>query len=482
MCTDTLRALLTIAAAKDMDLVHWDVSTAFLNARLEEDIFCKIPDGFPNAGSNTHCWKLNRALYGLKQAPAAWHREFKQTLKSIGFVQSAIDPCVYRLTQGKNSILMGVFVDDICVATTSTKFAQGIYDQLASKYKMSNLGELTYFTGVSISRNRQKRTIFLHQPKYTEEILERFNMHMSCAKHTPLPSGLQLQKVKEDDYTWPVDHEDYSGPYRQKVGSLLYLAIVSRPDIAQAVSYVAQFNSAPTKAADKAVNHIFKYLNGTRDFGITLGPDIGPLHTFADAAHQTEGNMQAVTGYMIRMGNSPIMWQSKKQVLTTLSTMESELDALASATIPSIWLRDLLNELIGFDNSTPITILQDNAGTIAHVKNEQTSNRTAHLRRRYNFLHQYCELGWIELKHLPGTEMVADHFTKALPRAIFEYHCKHFMSVSDPDQNPFELPKFVPELQKQLGAKTKSTNTAPPKQIEHLAVAICNLFSVLLCT
>ena len=196
-----------------------------------------------------------------------------------------------------------------------------------------------------------------------------------------------------------------------------------------------------------------------RDFGIMLGPEIGPIHTFTDAAHTSDPGLKAVTGYMVRMGSSPIMWQSKKQVLTTLSTMESELDALASSIIPSIWLRDLLHDLINYSDKEPIVILQDNTGTISHCTNEQSTNRTAHLRRRYHFIHQYIELGWIKLKHLPGTEMVADQLTKCLPREAHEKHCKHFISVVNVDSDPFAAPKIIPGLAEAEKKKAEQANS-----------------------
>ena len=485
----TMRTLFTIAACQDLELLHWDVSTAFLNAKLQEDIYCKIPQGFEHDNMEGKVWKLNRALYGLKQAPAAWHKEFKSSLKELGFTQSVIDPCIFKYDNGKDKIRLGVFVDDIAVAATSTALANKMYSKLAKKYTMTNFGDLEYFCGISIQRNRKKRTMFLSQPKYTMEILKRFNHDLSIPKYTPLAPGCDLHRPNKLDYTWPIgkEHEDYLGPYRSKVGSLLYLALSTRPDIAHAVSKVAQFNSAPTHLANKAVNHIFKYLNGTRDFGITLGPDFGPVHTFTDAAHTIDPGMQAVTGYITRIGTSPIMWQSKKQVLTTLSTMESELDALATSTIPSMWLRDLLTDLVEDFVPYPITMMQDNQGTIHHCNNEHSSNRTAHLRRRYHFIHQYIELGNIKLKYSPGTEMIADQLTKCLSRPLHEKHCRHFISVADPDVDPFSRPALDDQLRSDIEkaeqekkAAKKTAKTKETCSTEALIAFGCSLICPLL--
>ena len=318
--------------------------------------------------------------------------------------------------------------------------ANNVFKKLAEKYTMSNLGELHYFCGIELKRDRKEKTIFCNQKKYTMEILERFGMLNSIPKYTPLAPGSELYKPTKESYTWPIGDEEaeYKGPYREKVGSLLYLALVTRPDIACAVGKVAQFSNCPTIKADKAVQHIFRYINGTRHFGITLGgKDIEPIHTFCDAAHTTDPGMKSITGYVIRMGESPIIWSSKKQVLTTMSTMESELDALAHSVIPSLWLRDQVKDLSDNYTVKPITILQDNQGTIQHCKNEQSSYRTAHLQRRYHFVKQYLELEDIVLKYLPGTDMPADQLTKILPREVHERHCRHYISTSD-RTDPFD--------------------------------------------
>ena len=144
--------------------------------------------------------------------------------------------------------------------------------------------------------------------------------------------------------------------------------------------------------------------------------------------------------------------------------MESELDALATSIIPSIWLRDLLHDLIDFDDTVPITVFQDNQGTISHCTNEQTSNRTAHLRRRYHFIHQYIELGWIKLQHLPGTDMVADQLTKSLPRSEHEKHCKQFMSLVNSTKNPFTVHVKVYELATKLSNTIQENKSGDPTE------------------
>ena len=132
---------------------------------------------------------------------------------------------------------------------------------------MTNIGELEYFVGTQVTRNRERKTIFMNQYKYAMEILERFDMHLSIPKYTPMAPGCDLfRRIKGQD---PEDliGQPYDGPYREKVGSLLYLSLITRPDIACAVGKVAQFSNCPTVQSNKAVDHIFKYVNGTRNLG-----------------------------------------------------------------------------------------------------------------------------------------------------------------------------------------------------------------------
>ena len=161
----SFRALMAVTAHLDLDLYHWDVETAFLYSKLKEKIYTEIPEGFRNKNNEGKCWELNKALYGLKQAPLEWYNTFTDALKKLGFVRSSAEQCIYILHRGNEKVLMGVFVDDIAVASNSPRLTQRVKEQLSAQFIVHDKGNLDYFLGMDILRDREKKLLFICQKK-----------------------------------------------------------------------------------------------------------------------------------------------------------------------------------------------------------------------------------------------------------------------------------------------------------------------------
>ena len=430
----SLRALLALAASLDLDLSHWDVETAFLHSKLNERIFTQIPDGFKTEANKNKCWVLNKALYGLKQAPAEWYKTFTNALKDIGFVRTSSEQCLYVFHRGTEKVLMGVFVDDIAVASNSPRLTEYVREQLRQQFIVHDRGELTDFLGLDIERNRVKRTLFVCQKKYMINCLATFDLMSISPKAEPLPSGCKFSDFGDKN------NQPYTGPYREKIGKLLYLSVQTRPDISCAVAKLAQHVNDPRVGHNNLVNHLFGYIQRTMEAGITLGGFINPLECFCDAAHANNDDIKSITGYVVMLGKCPIIWSSKKQPLVTKSTVESEIEGLYSATPNCMWLQDLMKEiapetLIG----GPVPIWEDNQGTIDHLKKENLSMRTMHFRRRYKWVCQAQQLGDILVDFVPGVDQTADVLTKLLPQVLHEKHCAKLITLAD-GSDPFAKP------------------------------------------
>ena len=189
----TIRYLISYAHQNNLKLSQLDVECAFLNGRLKEEIYMRLPTGYDE--NERKIVKLIRSLYGLKQAPRCWSEEFVSVLLDMKFIQSSADPCLF-IKEEKNGerILLSVFVDDLIIVARDTK---EIKERLMKKFKMRDLGELKWILGMKVERDEEK--IQISQESYINNILERFDMNNSKPISTPLPSKLEeLEKRSEE--------------------------------------------------------------------------------------------------------------------------------------------------------------------------------------------------------------------------------------------------------------------------------------------
>ncbi|CAI5481831.1 unnamed protein product [Closterium sp. Yama58-4] len=201
----TLRVLLHIAAQRDYELHSLDFSTAFLWGSLHEEIWLRRPPGFTGSVPPGTKWRLQRPVYGLRQAP---HTSL---------------PPFYIL----------VYVDDLVFATADTAALAHVKSELQRRHTCTDLGELTSYLGLRITRDRAQRTITLTQSHMVQQILQRFRFTYSSPQSTPLPTGHSLSALPSDESVEP------SGPYPELVGCLMYLMTCTRPDLAYPLSILA---------------------------------------------------------------------------------------------------------------------------------------------------------------------------------------------------------------------------------------------------
>ena len=258
---ESIRTVVALAAQKGLQIHQMDVETAFLNGELAEVIYMKQPEGFVQKDKETQVCKLKKSLYGLKQSPRCWNYTLDTQLKSMGFTQTKSDPCIYVST-GEESFIIAVYVDDILLATRADKRMTEVKREIASKFKVKDLGELRLFLGVKVVQNKEDGTIWLGQPSYTKQLLELFNMSNAKASKTPVNPGVKLSKGTENSGYMDIEL------YQSVVGKLLYLSTCTRPDITFAVSSVARYTAKPTVDHWKAVKHILRYLAGTINHGL----------------------------------------------------------------------------------------------------------------------------------------------------------------------------------------------------------------------
>ena len=220
---ESLRALMALAVQNGLKLHQVDVTTAFLNGELEEEVYMRQASGFITDGEEHLVCKLKKSIYGLKQSPRCWNIALDSQLKDMGFVQSVSDPCLYT-DAGGDAFFIGVYVDDIILAGCSDKKIKEVKDVLAHKFDIKDMGKLHYFLGTKILQDEKSGNIWIGQPVYTNN-LKRFGMQDCKAVSTPVDTSTKLVKATSDDEC--IDQQ----LYQSAIGSLLYLSVSTRPDI-----------------------------------------------------------------------------------------------------------------------------------------------------------------------------------------------------------------------------------------------------------
>ena len=416
----TLRCLLSKVAGENMEMRQLDVRVAFLNGELEEEIYIRQPQGFDD-GSGRVC-KLLKALYGLRQAPRQWHAKLKEVLLGLGFEVSESDPCLFILRRKIGDLYLLVYVDDMKLAAPEgdTASLDAITKQLEQHFDIHDEGEPRVFIGMEISRDREQRTIRLTQSGYAGRIVERFGGHIGSVRSLPMTEGLRLRAAAEGE---EIDVSVY--PYREIVGSLLYLAHCTRPDISYAVASLARYMHKPGVQHWTAAVNLLGYLKGTRGMGLTYGgggagSDGHQLVVYGDADFGGDlDQRRSTTGYVTMVNGGAIGWQSKLQPTVALSTLEAEYQAASMAAREALQQRKAFEDLSMGLGDAPVVIKCDNQGTISQIKNPLGSVRTKHIDVIHHFVRDRVERGEVVMEYCPTKLMVADILTKALGDEAF---------------------------------------------------------------
>ena len=206
-------------------------------------------------------------------------------------------------------------------------------------------------------------------------------------------------------------------PYAQLVGTLMYLAIATRPDIAKAVGVLSRFTAKPGIAHWKAAQHLLRYLKNTMHYKLTYAPDPSQSELFTsycDADHAgNPDNGKSTSGMVIKMGTGAVSWASRLQTIVTLSTTEAEYVSAVSAGQEIIWLRNLFTEL-GCTLEGPSTLYIDNQSALQVAKNPEHHGRMKHLDLRFYWLRDMVDAGLIRVNYIATEVMPADGLTKLL--------------------------------------------------------------------
>jgi len=190
-----------------------------------------------------------------------WHQKLCHILENIGFTRSTADECVFIKKARGATLIITIYVNDLGLFTTSKNEMAELKQELKDNFTMTDLGEMKKILGIQVIRDREAGTLKIFQSAYIDKILARFNMAEANPVSTPLPKNIKLDDIQAQT-------EDSSMPYAKAIGSLMYAAIQTRPDISFAVQHLSQYTPHPAQAHWAAVKRVLQYLKGTRDEGI----------------------------------------------------------------------------------------------------------------------------------------------------------------------------------------------------------------------
>ena len=404
---ESLRTLIALSTQRGLKLHHVDVHTAFLNGTLQEEVYMQQPTGYEEKGKEHLVCRLRKSIYGLKQSSRCWNTALDSHLKEMGFFQSKSDPYIYVSGERKNAFYIGVYVDNMILGGKDESRMEDVKKELSLKFDINNLGNLSYFLGMSVVRNQEEKESWIGQPAYIQKLLSKTGMSDCKPVKTPVDPGQRLVKALETEEAFDQQL------YQSVVGSLMYLATCTRPDIAYAVGMLARFASKPNQSHWTAAKRMLRYLRGTDNLGILYkGESEIQGYSDADWAGDTD-DRKSTSGYLFLIAEGSVSWKSRKQSTVALSTAEAEYVALSAAVQECMWIQRLLSEL-GNPPHGPTTILEDNQSSIAMARNPQFHGRAKHIDIKHHFVREQVSNGSIKLQYCPTEDMLADVLMKGL--------------------------------------------------------------------
>ncbi|GKA57914.1 putative ribonuclease H-like domain-containing protein [Tanacetum coccineum] len=341
----------------------------------------------------------------------AWYERLSTFLLKHGYRRGAIDKTLFIKKDRRDIMLVQVYVDDIIFGSTKTSMVKDFEDLMQKEFKMSSMGELTFFLGLQVKQTTAG--IFLSQDKYVKDILNKFNFRTIKPASTPIEAHKSLGKDEEGE---DVDVH----LYRSMIGCLMYLT-ASRPDIMFAVCLCARFQVTPKVSHMHAVKRIFRYLKHQPKLGLWYPKD-SPFHleAFSDSDYAGDNHdRRSTSGGCQYLGRRLVSWQCKKQTIVAISSTEAEYVAAASCCAQVLWMQNqLLDYGFNFMN-TEIHI--DNESTICIVKNPVLHSKTKHIQIRHHFIRDCYEQRLINVVKVHTDDNVADLLTKGFDLARFNF-------------------------------------------------------------
>ena len=406
------RSQCALIAANDLNTMQFDVVNAFPHAELNHDVYCQMPPGMEEKGFSL---KLKRALYGLAESPKLWYDLLVKEFEEYGFQTIHGVKC---LLQGHGMWVL-FYVDDIVLSyhPKDEDKAQTFRKFLAQRFEIKYVGELKWFLGMEITRDRANRKIWISQRAYLEKLGTKFDLagrKKYCSVPIPSTTSSMTKNLGQ------ASNAAIKG-FQVKVGSIGHAATSTRPDVAKAHAILAQFLQNPSEQHCELADHVLSYLYGTRNLALSYSANNRKVEMFVDASFADNVDRKSSQGLLIKMYGGAVDWKATKQKTVTTSTTEAELLALSNIAGYAYWWKRLFQETKMDIEEDCYTIYCDNTTAVRIARQEENTENTAlrHVDIRQQWIIQEVEAGRLKVEWIPTSRQQADGFTKLLSRPMF---------------------------------------------------------------
>ncbi|KAJ9567388.1 LOW QUALITY PROTEIN: hypothetical protein OSB04_003354 [Centaurea solstitialis] len=398
---EVIRLFLAFTSYKRFKVYQMDVKSAFLYGTIDEEVYVSQPPGFEDPKYPDKVYKLRKALYGLHQAPRAWYDTLSSYLLENKFERGVIDKTLFIKRTKTDMLLVQIYM-------ISSLDQQGM---MHKKFKMSSIGELTFFLGLQVKQKADG--IFINQSKYVASMLQKFGLNDAKPANTPMETHKHLTADVEGE---EVDVHNY----RSMIGSLMYLT-TSRPDIMFVVCVCARYQVRPKESHLHAVKRIFKYLKGQPRLGLWYPNDSSfDLVAYTDSDYGGANlDRKSTSGGCQFLGGRLVSWQCKKQTTVSQSTTEAEYIAASQCCLQVLWIQNQMQNYGLSILQTPIYI--DINSAISIVNNPVKHSKTKHIEIKYHFIRDCNEKKLIQVLKVHTDDQYADLFTKAFDVGRFTF-------------------------------------------------------------
>lgn len=406
----SLRILLAIGVYFGLEIHHIDIKTAYLHADLNEPVFMKQPEGYIKPGEENLVCRLSKAIYGLRSSAKEWFTKLGGVLEECGLHRLLTDECIYSNgLEGREMLVVAVYVDDLITIGSIDKLDK-LKTDLAIHFAITDKGRITDCLGMQFDYDPELGEMEIRQTRYINEMLFKFGLKNCKPARTPLPDGADLFIEVEQ----PIEDNEL---YRSIIGSLLYLANNSRPDIAYAVALLSRFVSRPGKVHLEAAKRVLRYVKGTADSRIIYRKGGAPeIVIMSDSDHARDiKTSKSVSGVCSFVAGCLVGWSSFKQTRVAQSTCEAEVLSVLDGVNELEYIRDFLRELkLTEFVSRPSELFNDNQGCLSSVDNGGLFRANKHYRIRLNRVRRAVSEGLCVVKYRSTKMMIADALTKPL--------------------------------------------------------------------
>ncbi|GJV02297.1 retrovirus-related pol polyprotein from transposon TNT 1-94 [Tanacetum coccineum] len=379
---EVIRIFVANATHKNMTIYQMDVKTAFLNGELKEEVYVSQPEGFVDQDNPSHMYKLKKALYDLKQALRAWYDMLSSFLISQHFSKGPVDPTLFTWQAGNDLLLM------------------------TTKFKMSMMGQISFFLRLQISQS--PRGIFINQSKYASEIVKKYVLLTTDYVDTPMVGD---SKIYVDDIIFASTNTVMCNEFANQMTTKFKMSMIGQMSLFLGLQIYQSPRGIFINQSKYAFEIVKKYV-----FLTTNSVDIAMVEK-SKLDEDLQGKSVVATLYRVIIGS--LIWSSKKQKCTAISSTVAEYIALSWCCAQILWIRSQLIDY-GFQFNK-IPLYYDNKSVIALCCNNVQHSRAKHIDVRYHFIKEQVENRIVELYFVRTKYQLADIITKPLPRDRFNF-------------------------------------------------------------